>query len=159
MANTIQLEGAGDVESWPPNEPGKATQVAVFGMYHPKKGKCCEILWTGQFPDLEPAMYWGAKKELEAVRKGKWYIASRVLWQHELSPEQAVEGVRKKMQAQVDHAVAQFRRGDTPTFAQVPGGLRPVSPDDGHARLIEIEDPDNPGDSFSAWIPAKPDGK
>jgi hypothetical protein len=128
-------------------------------MYHPKKGKCCEILWTGQFPSLEPAMYWGAKKELEAVRKGKWYIASRVLWQHELSPEQAVEVCRKKMQAQVDHAIAQFRRGDTPTLTQVPGGLRPILPSDGHARLVEIEDPNSPGDSLSAWIPAKPDGK
>jgi hypothetical protein len=97
MANNIRLEGAGDLESWPPNRPGKPTQVAVFGMYHPKKGKCCEILWTGQFPDLEPAMYWGAKKEMEAVRKGKWYIASRVLWQHELTSEQAVEAARQKM--------------------------------------------------------------
>jgi hypothetical protein len=159
MANNIQLEAAGDLESWPPNEPGKATQVAVFGMYHPNKGKCCVVLWTGQFPSLEAAMYWGAKKELEAVRKGKWYIASRVLWQHELSPEQAVDACRKKMQAQVDDAIAHFHRGDMPTLTQVPGGLRPILPGDGHARLVEIEDPDSPGDSLSAWIPAKPGGK
>ena len=159
MANNIQLEGAGDIESWPPNVPGKATQVAVFGMYHPKKGKCCETLWIGQFPDLEQAMYWGAKKELHAVRKGKWYIASRVLWQHELTPEQAVECARKKMQAQVDQTIAQWNRGDIPTFTQVPGGLRPVSPDDGHARLIEISDPENPDDVLSAWIAGKPKSK
>jgi hypothetical protein len=159
MANNIRLEGAGDLESWPPNRPGKPTQVAVFGMYHPKKGKCCEILWTGQFPDLEPAMYWGAKKEMEAVRKGKWYIASRVLWQHELTSEQAVEAARQKMQPQVDQALAQWDRGDVPTFPEVPGGLRPVKPGDGHGMILEIEDPENPDDVFSAWIPPKPDGK
>lgn len=153
MSNNVHFEGAGDLESWPRNQAGKPTQVAVFGMYHPKKGKCCEVLWTGQFPDLEPAMYWGAKKELEAVRKGKWYIASRVIWQHELSPEQAVEAARQKMQGQVDQAVAQMKRGDTPTIEDVPGGLRPVRPGDGHGKLIEIEDPDDPDNSFSAWIP------
>jgi len=117
------------------------------------------VLWTGQFPNLEPAMYWGAKKELEAVRKGKWIIASRVLWQHELTPEQAVEGSQKKMQAQVDHAIAQMHRGDIPSLTDVPGGLRPVHPGDGHGMLLEIEDPENPDDSFSAWIPPKPGEK
>ena len=158
MANTIHFEGAADFDSWPLNQPGKPTQVAVFGMYHPKKGKCCEVLWTGQFPDLDPAMYWGAKKELEAVRKGKWYIASRVLWQHELSPAQAVEACRQKMQAQVDHAIGQWQRGDTPTFAEIPGGLRPIRPGDGHGKLVEIVNPDDPDDFLSAWVPPKPDG-
>ena len=154
MANSYHFEGAGDIDSWPRNEPSKPTQVAVFGMYHPVKGKCCEVLWTGQFPDLEPALYWGAKKELEACRKGKWFIASRVVWQHELTPEQAVEGARRNMQPQVDQAVDQFRRGGVPSITEVPGGLRPVNPGDGHGLLIQIEDPDRPDeDPLSAWIP------
>jgi hypothetical protein len=130
--------------------------VAVFGMYHPKKGMCCEVLWTGKFPALDTAMYWGAKKELEAVRKGKWYIASRVLWQHELTPEQAVEGARQKMQPQVDRAIADFKRGSTPSFVEMPDGLRPIRPGDGHGMLIEIEDPKNPDDVIRAYLPPDP---
>ena len=61
-----QFEAAANMADWPPNEPNKPTQAAVFGVYHPKKGKAFEILWTGQFPDLEPALYWAAKKEIEA---------------------------------------------------------------------------------------------
>jgi len=39
MTDSIHFEGAGDIDSWPTNQPGKPTQVAVFGMYHPKKGQ------------------------------------------------------------------------------------------------------------------------
>ncbi|HET6246649.1 MAG TPA: hypothetical protein VFE47_03035 [Tepidisphaeraceae bacterium] len=159
MDNGIRFEGACDIDSWPPNVEGKPTQVAVFGMYHPKKGKCCEILWTGKFPALDTAMYWGAKKELEAVRKGKWYIASRVLWQHDLTPEQAVESVRQKMQAQVDHTIKEFNRGRTPSFADMPGGLRPILPGDGHGMLIEMENPENPNDVRSLYLPPTPPEK
>jgi len=76
-----------------------------------------------------------------------------------LTPEQAVEGARQKMQAQVDQAIAQFQRGDTPTISEVPGGLRPVGPGDGHGTLVEIVNPDDPDDLLRAWLPPKPDGK
>ena len=52
----FNFEAAADFSEWPPNVPGKPTQAAVFGVYHPAKGRVCEILWTGQFPDLDPAM-------------------------------------------------------------------------------------------------------
>src|SRR4029453_14795647 len=98
-------EYAGVVDDWPKNEPGKPTQAAVFGVMHPTRGKVCEILWTGKFPDLEPAMYWAAKKKAHAGRKDKWSIASRVLWQHDLTPEQAVQTCFKMMSPQIDQAM------------------------------------------------------
>src|SRR4051812_6790093 len=100
-----QFEAVGDMKDWPPNVAGKATQAAGFGVFHPKKGKRFEMLWTAKFPDLEPAMYWAAKKEMEAVRKGKWMMASRLLWQHELTPEQALEVIKREMGPQVDRAL------------------------------------------------------
>jgi hypothetical protein len=106
-----QFEVAGDFADWPKNEPNKPTQAAVFGAYHPKRGKVFELLWTGQFPDLEKAMYWAAKKELEAVRKGKWEMASRILWQHGLAPEQALESVKKHMSPQIDRVLKSWRGG------------------------------------------------
>src|SRR5687768_5981760 len=132
-----QFEAAGDMADWPKNEPSKPTQAAVFGVYHPKKGKVIEILWTGQFPDLAPAQYWAAKKELEAVRKGKWMMASRVLWQHDLTPEQAVEVVKKKMMPQIDRALGAVSTGRPPDIG--PGPMRPINPADGE-RYVEITD-------------------
>src|SRR5829696_88247 len=125
------FEATGNLDEWPPNESGKPTQAAVFGMYHPQRGKVCEILWTGQFPDLEPAMYWAAKKEVEAVRKDKWMMASRVLWQHELTPEQAVEVIRQRMQPQVDKAIRQMRAGASEDAIDIGSGpMRKVGPGD-----------------------------
>src|SRR5947208_7278164 len=94
-------EAAGGISGWPKNEAGKPTQVAVFGVLHPDRGQVCEILYTAKFPDLEQATYWAAKKEVEAVRKGQWMAASRVIWQHELTPEQAVPAAERQMQPQM----------------------------------------------------------
>ena len=116
------FEAVANVENWPPNMPGKATRAAVIGIYHPDKGKRFEILWTGEFPDLEPALYWAAKKEIEAVRKGKWMMASRVVWQHGLEPEQAVAALRKQMEPQVDAALRSYRRGDRRSGGRPPVG-------------------------------------
>ena len=107
----INFEAAGDFADWPKNEPGKPTQVAVFGLLHSKRGKGCEIIWTGQFPDLEKAMYWGAKKELEAIRKRGFQMASRVLWQHELTPEQAVAMAYRQTEKQMDRAMKAAEQG------------------------------------------------
>lgn len=65
-----QFEATGNMKDWPRNIHGKRTRAAVFGLFRPKKGKRFEILWTGDFPDLQPAMYWAAKKGMEACRKG-----------------------------------------------------------------------------------------
>src|SRR5690242_5704472 len=117
-----QFEAAGDMKDWPKNERGKPTQAAVFGVFHPKKGKRFEILWTGKFPDLEPAMYWAAKKEMEAVRKGKWMMSSRLLWQHELTPEQALEVVKREMGPQVDRALGSMASARTPADFDIGAG-------------------------------------
>src|SRR5437762_8770167 len=111
MTMDKHFEGAGNISDWPPNAPGKATRAAVFGVYHLKRGKRCEILWTGKFPDLEPAMYWAAKKEVEAIRKGNWDMASRVLWQHELTPQQAVNAIVKQMTPQLTQALGSLESG------------------------------------------------
>ena len=134
------FEASGNIANWPKNVPGKPTQVAVFGMYHPKKGKVCEILFTAKFPELEPAMYWAAKKELEAVRKGTWMMASRVLWQHELTPEQAVEAVRKQMEAQVDRVIDAAESGAAPDLGD--GPMQPVDPSKVDGYYVEVSGPD-----------------
>lgn len=152
-----QFEAVGDLASWPKNEPSKPTQSAVLGVYHPKKGKCFEILWTGQFPDLQPAIYWAAKKEVEAVRKGKWMMATRVVWQHDLTPEQAVAAVRKHMEPQVDRALRSLHGGGG-GFDIGPGPMRPVGPDDPVPRYVEIAPADDPDETLDAFImePPKP---
>ena len=135
---------------WPPNVAGKATQAAVFGVYHPTKGRSAEMLWTGQFPDLQPALYWAAKKEIEAVRKGKWIMASRVVWQHDLAPEKAVEVAVKQMAPQVDLALRGVA-SDSEEIDIGTGPLRMVDPNEAADRYVEITSPDreDPIASFS----------
>ena len=137
----FNFEAAGDINEWPKNEPGRPTQVAVFGIGHPEKGgKAFEILWTGKFPDLDQAMYWGAKKEMQAVRKLKWMSASRVLWQHGLSPEQAVAAVYKQMQPQLDRATASAELGGAPDIGE--GPMKPVDYSKVKGFYVELEGPD-----------------
>ena len=130
------FEAVGNMADWPPNVPGKPTQAAVVGAYHPKKGKAFELLWHGQFPDLQPALYWAAKKEVEAVRKGKWLMACRVAWQHEMSPEQALEAMRRHMEPQMDQALRSYRRGGDIDIG--PGPMRAITPDESAERYVEI---------------------
>jgi hypothetical protein len=150
-----QFEGVGDVADWPPNVAGKPTQAAVFGVFHPKKGKRFEMLWTGQFPDLEPAMYWAAKKEVEAVRKGKWIMASRLLWQHDLTPEQALEVMKKEMGPQVDRALRSAASGRDVDFGA--GPMRAVKPGEA-PRYVEISHVDHPDETLGSFI-VPPDPK
>ena len=145
-----QFEAVGDMKDWPPNEPSKPTQAAVFGVFHPKKGKRFEILWTGKFPELEPALYWAAKKEMETVRKGKWLMASRVVWQHDLTPEQAVAAVRKQMEPQVDRALRQYKSGADIEIGS--GPMRTVGPDEDVPRLVEILPADGEGDPLASFV-------
>jgi hypothetical protein len=56
MDNPFNFEAGGDLDDWPKNVPGRQRQVAVFGTGHKTRGKCCEIMWTGIFPDLGKAM-------------------------------------------------------------------------------------------------------
>jgi hypothetical protein len=146
-----QFEAAGDMSDWPKNEHGKPTQAAVFGVFHPKKGKRFEILWTGKFPDLQPAMYWAAKKEVEAVRKGKWVMASRLLWQHDLTPEQALEVVRREMGPQVDRALRSMDTARSPGEIDIGAGPMQAIDSTKQERYVEIShenDPDTPVASF-----------
>jgi hypothetical protein len=136
------FECSGDFADWPKNVPGKPTQAAVFGVYHPTKGRTCQILWTGRFPDLEPAMYWAAKKELEAVRRGKWYAASRVLWQHALTPEQAVAAAQQQMEPQLDRALDAAENGHR-DIDLGQGPMHPVRPEDAHGYYVEFASPGN----------------
>jgi hypothetical protein len=146
MAGGIQFEAAGNLADWPKNVPGKPTHVAVMGVYHPKKGKTCEILWTGEFPELEPAMYWAAKKEMEAIRKGKWNIATRVIWQHEITTEQAVQTIFKEMEPQVDRMIKGMHSDALGDFGRYLGGgpMKPVDPKDVKGYYVELERNDGP---------------
>ena len=131
-----QFEATGNFDDWPPNEHGKPTQAAVFGVFHPDKGKVFELLWSGSFPDLEPALYWAAKKEMEAVRKGKWMMASRVAWQHGLTPEEALAAVRKQMEPQIDHALRSYAESGDVDLGS--GPMRTIGPDEPVPRYVEI---------------------
>ena len=150
-----RCEAVADMADWPANVPGKPTQVVVVGVYHPKKGKAFEVLWTGQFPDLQPAMYWAAKKEVEAVRKGKWMMASRVLWQHDITPEQAVEGLKKTIMPQLDNALRSARGDGIPDMG--PGPMRQVLPDEPVPRYVEISPTDRPDETLAAFVIPPPD--
>jgi hypothetical protein len=134
-----QFEAAGDMADWPKNVHGKPTQAAVFGLYHSTRGKRFEVLWTGKFPDLQPALYWAAKKEVEAVRKGKWMMACRVAWQHDLEPEQALEAARRQMEPQIDAAMRGYASDGE--FDIGAGPMCPVRPGESD-RYMEILPPD-----------------
>ena len=134
------MEAAGNLEDWPPNVPGKPTHAAVFGLYHPQKGRLCEILWKSDFPDLETAMYWAAKEEMRAVRKGKWAFASRVLWQHDLTHEQAVAACEKVMRPQVDRAMGLHHAGFTPDIGE--GPMKKVDRSKAEKLYVEVVDKD-----------------
>src|SRR5438874_2175327 len=145
------FEAAGDIANWPRNEPGKPTQAAVFGVYRPDKGTTCEVLWSGSFPDLEPAIYWAAKKEVEAVRKGKWWMASRCVWQHGLSVEEAVAAIRKQMEPQVKAAIAGLSAGGD--FDLGKGPLREVKPGEAKSYYVEIAPKDDDdADPLASWV-------
>lgn len=138
MAEGFGFEAAGNLSDWPKNVPGKRTQAAVFGMYHPEKGKHLEILWTGDFPDLESAMYWAAKKEVHAVRRQKWILASRVPWQHDLTPEQAVDVVRRQMEPQVERALRGYLKSST--FDLGEGPMKPIDHSKVQGYYVEMEE-------------------
>ena len=138
MFNTY--EAAGDLENWPKNVPGKPTQAAVFGVRITSTKVTAEILWTGKFPDLDPAMYWAAKKEMQAMRSRKWDAASRVLWQHDLTPEQAVEACRKQMEPQLTDVLRDTKAGVEPKLGD--GPMKPVDPSEAKGFYFEVEGPD-----------------
>src|SRR5438046_2445219 len=173
-----QFEAAANFDDWPANVAGKPTQAAVFGVYHPTKGKCCEILWTGKFPDLDPAMYWAAKKEMHAVRKDKWMAASRVLWQHELTPEEAVAACYAKVGPQMDAAIGSLEDGGEFDLTLVDGPAQPVDPTKVagyYAEIVPADDeaadpiasfiappprpPANQDEDGMTWLPIDPRGK
>ena len=141
----MDFEAGGDLEEWPANVPGKRTQVAVFGTEHIDRGKCCEIMWTAIFPDLQKAMYWGAKKEVEAVKRRGFIMASRVIWQHDLTPEQAVATVYKRMEGQMDSVMKTVKKGGDPDAALRAGPEGPMKPIDyskPRDYYVEIEVPE-----------------
>ena len=148
-------EYSGDMSDWPKNESGKPTQAAVYGVFHPTRGRVTEILWTAQFPDLEPAMYWAAKKEVQAVRKDKWIIASRVLWQHGLTPEQAVATCVKQMAPHLDSVIASWERGDDePDFGDPAGPIQPVDHSKVQGHYVEVTKPgeDDAADPLASFF-------
>ena len=145
MENAINFEAGGDLKDWPKNVHGKQTQVAVFGTQHTTRGKCCEIMWTAIFPDLDKAMYWGAKKEVEAIKKRGFVMASRVIWQHDLTPEQAVATVYKRMEPQIDRVIKSVKKGGDPNAALRSGPEGPMKPMDyskPRDYYVEIDVPD-----------------
>ena len=157
-----QFEAGGNIESWPPNVAGKPTQAAVFGCMHPARGKCCEILWTATFDDLDAALYWAAKKEMAATRRDKWIMASRVVWQHDLTAEQAVAACFKLMEPQLDRAARSVEQGTSATDLDIgEGPMKPINLADAKQMYVELvpagDDQADPIASFVAPGPGSPD--
>ena len=169
------LEASGDNAAWPPNLPGRPTQLAVFGIERDATGNGLryELTFTGKFPDLDKAMYWGAKQEVKALKGGRFLMASRVLWQHELTPEAAAAESFKQMEPQVRRALLASDVGFDMQSALFDGSpddaLQPVDyskaagiyveaippagddDDDGLGPALEGPPDDEPG-----WIPPDP---
>ena len=152
------VESVGDNLNWPKNVPGKPTQLAVFGVEQLPDGSLrYEMTFTGRFPDLDKAMYWGAKREVETLRRGTFAMASRVLWQHELTPEAAVAETFEQMAPQVRRALAAADVGFDPAAAMFdgPGGpMRPV--DYGEVDRFYVEPPPPLPDDGPNFIPPDP---
>ncbi len=163
------FEAASNIDAWPPNEAGKATQAAVFGVGPGPGGKGfrCEILWTAKFPDLEPAIYWAAKKEVQLMKGGQWPMASRVVWQHDMTPEQAVAVIRERMRP---HIAEHIRRSGLDPDELLNGaadnngaldldlGMGPLKPvdftqdKDYYVEIVDEKNPDAPP-IFSGIVP------
>lgn len=148
---TMQFEAAGDMAGWPRNEPGKPTQAIVFGVYHSSKKETFQILWQGKFPILDTALYWAAKKELEAVRKGKWMAASRVVWQHDLTPEEALAVARRSMEPQIKRAMEATYGGDG-ALDIGPGPMRVIGRDEAVARYVEIAPSADSDETLASFV-------
>lgn len=138
----FQVEGSGNLADWPKNEPGKPTRVVVLGLSTAADGRTTyEILYTGRFPNLEKAMYWGAKKELEIIRRGRHPMANRVLWQHELTPEQAAAVAFAQIAPQLDRAAAAGAAGgdvEAALFADPTGPMKPIDHSAVHGYAVDF---------------------
>jgi len=155
------FESVGDNLGWPVNLPGKPTQLAVFGVERYPGGLRYEMTFTGRFPDLEKAMYWGAKREVETLRRKKFFLASRVLWQHDLTPEAAVAETFAQMEPQIRRALAAIDVGFDPEaalFDDPDGPMKPVDPSKVAGYYVAAVPTDDPDDESAAadFIPPDP---
>ena len=161
-----QIEGAGDLADWPKNVPGKPTQVVVLGVTPAAGGRrsSYEVLFIGQFPNLDKAMYWGGKKELEIIRKGKYPIANRVLWQHDLSPERAAATVFAQIAPQLDRASAAGSVGGdvgAALFGDPNGFMKPIDHSAVDGYIVDVGPAGEPPDDDDLMPPSswgKPPG-
>jgi hypothetical protein len=133
----MNFEASGNLSDWPPNVAGEPTQAAVFALQVEQTRLRSTILWKAEFEDLQKAMYWAAKKEIEGVRRGGHSVVSRVLWQHDLTPEQAVEACRKQMEPQLVPAYNSAK--ETGDFDLGEGPMQPVDPKKAQGYYVEIE--------------------
>ncbi len=153
------IESSANNAGWPKNLPGKPTQLAVFGVERHAGGLRYEMTFTGRFPDLDKAMYWGAKREVQTLRDGRFLMASRVLWQHGLTPEAAVAEAFAQMEPQVRRALAAADVGFDAEAALFDGDgpMRPID----HAKVdgyyVEAVPPDEDlPDDAPNFIPPDP---
>ena len=150
------IESTSNNADWPKNLPGKPTQLAVFGVEQVDGGLRYELTFTGKFPDLDRAMYWGAKQEVKTLRQGKFVVASRVLWQHDLTPEAAVAEMFAQMEPQVRRALAAADVGFDTEAAMFDGDgpMKPVDYSKVDRAYIEVEPP--PPQNGPNFIPPDP---
>jgi len=99
---------------------------------------------------------------MAAVRKDKWIMASRVVWQHELTAEQAVAACYKMMEPQLDRAVKGIEHAtSSDDFDIGEGPMKPIDLNDAKQIYVELvpanDDQADPIASFVAPGPGSPD--
>ncbi len=154
------VESTGNNADWPRNVPGKPTQLAVFGVERRGGGLRYEMTFTGRFPDLDKAMYWGAKREVQTLRDGRFLMASRVLWQHDLTPEEAVAHSFARMEPQLRRALAAADVGFDAEAALFDGDgpMKPIDHSKVEGYYVEAHPSieDGPPDDVPNYIPPDP---
>jgi hypothetical protein len=86
---------------------------------------------------------------MESVRKGKWMMASRVVWQHDLELEAAVAVARKQMEPQMNAALKAMRSGGDVDIGA--GPMRQIGPNEGAPNYVELV-PNGSDDPIASFI-------
>ena len=74
-----------------------------------------------------------------------------VVWQHDLTPEQAVEIAYQTMRPQMENAIGKAERGEAPTLGE--GPMKPVDYENVDDVYIEVDRPDDDDDVPINWNP------
>jgi hypothetical protein len=86
-------------------------------------------------------------------------MASRVLWEHGLTPKEAVNACFKTMEPQIDRALGGMTSEDDDTSEPIASFIAPPSPNGAMPPIWEDDgDDDDANDIPAEWLPRDPRG-